>query len=132
MGKKSRRDAQKLEEEAAALAASKAVEAKAAKRAAAARTAVEAVLPAAPKSQEVVAEPATEKVERHVDKPKKARFVRVKVAKKAPVKDAPLPPRNTTVAGKMMSKSVTPRPEEKRATGLRDDRAMGLKPRLKP
>ncbi|MBA4192704.1 MAG: hypothetical protein C0467_32460, partial [Planctomycetaceae bacterium] len=81
MGKSSRQDTQKPEEEAAAH-------------------------PAAIENVEVnLAQSASEK-------PKKARFVREKVAKKTPVKDAAIPPRNTTVAGKLMSRNVTQRPVE--------------------
>ncbi len=131
MGKKSRRDAQQLEKDQAALAVSKAAEAKAAKRAAATRTAVEVVPPAEPTTQNLVAEPATENVEVKVEKPKKARFVREKVAKKAPVKDAPLPARNTTAAGKMMTRNVMLRPEDEQSSGPKDDRATGPKPKSK-
>ncbi len=131
MGKKSRRDAQKLEEEAAALAASKAAERKAARRV------VEVAPPADSATQVVLADPAIENVEEHAAepasaKPKKARFVREKAAKKTPVKDAPLLPRNTTAAGKMMSRNVTLRPEEERSSGPKDNRATGPKPKSKP
>jgi len=135
MGKKSRRDAQQLEEQQAALAATKAAEAKAAKRALAA--AKEAVVKTAPQVTPVatVAIKAVEvapvvPVVEAVKKPKKARFVREITAKKAPPKDAPLPPRNATTAGKMMSKNVTLRPKEEHNSGPKDDRA--TKPKPKP
>jgi len=159
MGKKSRRDAQKLEEETATLAAAKAAEAKAAKRAVAAakaeaakaeavtvapRAAVgvaeaEGARPASSPSptRDGLAEQAAKVGDKHVTKPatvkpKKARFVREKVAKKTTGKDAPLPPRNTTAAGKMMSKNVTLRPDGERSSGSKDDRTTGPKPKSKP
>jgi hypothetical protein len=146
MGKKSRREAQKSEEAKRALAATKAAEAKEAKRALAAAkaeeakgtlaTAKDAVVKAADTVAEVVTQAAATVKERivkpvvaAVKKPKKARFVREQAAKKPRAEDAPLPPRSTTAAGKMMSKKVTLPPKEVRSARPKDERATGPKPK---
>jgi hypothetical protein len=147
MGKKSRRDAKKMEEAQAALAAAKAAEAKATRRARSAGKAEEAKdasttvsEPDVPAAKEVVAVVTTEpvavdvrEVAPAVSKPKKARFVREKKAieeKRPPAAEiTPTPRRNTTAAGKMMSKNLTLPPKEERSSGPNGQRPFGPKPR---
>jgi hypothetical protein len=145
MGKKSRREAQKSEEARQALAISKAAEAREAKRALAAakaeaakgalETAADAVVETADPVADVVTR-ADEEVKEQVEpvvargrKPKRARFVREQTTNKPRTNGAPLPPRSTTAAGKMMSKNVTLPPKEVRSSGPKDERATGPKPK---
>jgi hypothetical protein len=146
MGKKLRREAQKAEEVRQALATTKAAEARAAKRALAAAKAEEAegtletakaavveaadpVADVATQAAEEVKEQVVEPVVATVRKPKKARFVREQTAKKPRTEDAPLPPRSTTAAGKMMSTNVTLPPKEMRSSGPKNERTTGPKPK---
>ena len=146
MGKKSRREAQKAEEVRSALATAKATAAREAKRALAtakaeaAKSALETAVDATGEAADPVADvvtlaadevkdPAVEPVVARVRKPKRARFVREQTANKPRTKDAPLPPRSTTAAGKMMSKNVTLPLKDVRSSGPKDERATGPKPK---
>jgi hypothetical protein len=122
MGKKSRREAHKSEEAREARRTPAAAEAGAAKGTLA--TAKDAVVRAAgqvagavTQAAGAVREHVVEPAAAAVGKPKKARFVRGKTAKRPAAKAAPLPPRSTKAAAKMMSKNLALPPKEERASG---------------
>jgi len=104
------REAKKMAAETTTFAAAKSVVVKVAEKV------VKVVEKAAEAAQEHVVTPVAEAVG-IVKKPKKPVFVREKKVKKPEVKLAPLPPRSTKPAGKMMSKNLTLLPKDELQPG---------------